>query len=396
MLYDGKSEKAGIVTLYHGNHNFGGLLQAYALPTALEKYLGITAEQIDYVYKWQEQSKDKPSLKNLINNIGYQFFSMLEKKNLQKRKQAFEYFIKLIPHSEESYESDSISKTLDRYTVFICGGDQIWNDYQQLNWYCREDSKVFTLQFVPEYVKKISYAPSMAVLSLTDGFKTDFRKGINRLDAISLRERRAVPVLQELTDKPIAVTVDPVLLLEETDWLKVTRFPQIGQKYILCYLLGDSSSQRTAAQIFVAKVKCKTVTFPHILGNVVRKCDLFFGDIRDYASGPWEFLGLIKNAEFVITDSFHTCVFSMIFQTPFAVFERHKAGEKGNMNSRIYDFLEEYHLEDQLVTVEALAGMQEIPQVDFSYAHAHWEQRRAESLQYLENALKENENGAEP
>ena len=66
------------------------------------------------------------------------------------------------------------------------------------------------------------------------------------------------------------------------------------------------------------------------------------------------------------------------------------------MNSRIYDFLEEYHLEDQLVTVEALAGMQEIPQVDFTYAHTHWKQRRAESLQYLENALKENENGAEP
>ncbi|MDD7016125.1 MAG: polysaccharide pyruvyl transferase family protein, partial [Firmicutes bacterium] len=329
MLYEGKSEKAGIVTLYHGNHNFGGLLQAYALPTALEKYLGITAEQIDYACKWQEQPKDKPSLKNLINSIGYQFFSMLKKKNLQKRKQVFDDFIKFIPHSEESYESDSISKTLDRYTVFICGGDQIWNDYQQINWYCREDSEVFTLQFVPEYMKKISYAPSMAVLSLTDGFKTDFRKGINRLDTISLRERRAVPVLQELTDKPIAVTVDPVLRLEETDWLKVARYPQIGQKYILCYLLGDSLVQRKATQIFAAKVKCKTVTFPHILCNDVRKCDLFFGDIRDYTSGPREFLGLIKNAEFVITDSFHACVFSMIFQTPFAVFERHKAGEKG-------------------------------------------------------------------
>ena len=91
MLYEGKSEKAGIVTLYHGNHNFGGLLQAYALPTALEKYLGITAEQIDYVSKPQGQPKEKyePSLNNLINNIGYKFFTMLEKKNLQKREQAF-------------------------------------------------------------------------------------------------------------------------------------------------------------------------------------------------------------------------------------------------------------------------------------------------------------------
>lgn len=56
----------------------------------------------------------------------------------------------------------------------------------------------------------------------------------------------------------------------------------------------------------------------------------------------------------VITDSFHACVFSMIFETPFVVFERNKAGEKGNMNSRIYDFLEEYHLEGQLVTEKEL------------------------------------------
>ena len=159
--------------------------------------------------------------------------------------------------------------------------------------------------------------------------------------------------------------------------------------------MGDSIAQRCAVKKLSRRLQLQIAVFPHIGANAVQKCDLFFGDIRDYTSGPREFLGLIKNAEYVITDSFHACVFSMIFQTPFAVFERHKADEKGNMNSRIYDFLEEYHLEDQLVTVEALAGMQEIPQVDFSYAHTHWKQRREESLQYLENALKENENGAE-
>ena len=114
------------------------------------------------------------------------------------------------------------------------------------------------------------------------------------------------------------------------------------------------------------------------------------GDIRDYTSGPREFIGLIKNAEFVITDSFHACVFSMIFEIPFAVFERNKIGEKGNMNSRIYDFLEEFHLENQLVTGVQLAEMTEIPKVDFAYAHKYWKKRREESLKYLGNALKDN------
>ena len=74
----------------------------------------------------------------------------------------------------------------------------------------------------------------------------------------------------------------------------------------------------------------------------------------------------------------------------FVVFERNKIGEKGNMNSRIYDFLEEYHLESQLVTEKELEDMEEIPQIDFTYAHAHWKKRREESLKYLENALKDN------
>lgn len=389
----GKNEKVGIVTLYHDNYNFGGLLQAYALPVALKRYLEILAEQIDYVVSFQEQPKTKNtiSLKNIIYQIGYEFFTKLERKSLQRRKQAFEQFIRFIPHSKYSYEYDTISETLDVYTKFICGGDQIWNDCQQIDWYRNEDSTVFTLQFVPERVKKISYAPSMAFLNLTNEYKKNFRKGLNRLDAISLRERRALPVLQELTDKSVTVTVDPVLLLKEDDWIKVMRYPQIGKKYILCYLLGDSMTQRKAVKKFSSRTKCKIVTFPHILKNAVRKCDMFFGDIHDYTSGPREFLGLIKNAEFVITDSFHACVFSMIFKTPFVVFERNKIGEKGNMNGRIYDFLEEYHLEKQLVTEEVLKNMNKIPKVDFTYAHEHWKKRREESLEYLENALKDVE-----
>ena len=230
---------------------------------------------------------------------------------------------------------------------------------------------------------------------MTDGYKKIMREGLSKLDAISVRERRSVPVLKQVTDREISVVADPVLLLTKMEWTQFANAKNINGKYILCYLLGDSIMQRIAVKKLARKLQLPIVTFPHILGNVVRKSDLFFGDIRDYTSGPREFLGLIKNAEFVITDSFHACVFSMIFRTPFAVFERDKANRKGNMNSRIYDFLEEYHLERQLVTEETLAGMNEIPKVDFSYAHQHWKRRREESLEYLRNALKGSENGAE-
>lgn len=393
----GKKVEFGIVTFYHENYNFGGLLQAYALPAALERYLNIASEQIDYLYvpKKQARAKEAISLKKIIYTAGFLFFNQLAKNNFAKRKAAFDRFAECIPHSVKRYDYNSISDAKTVYKGFICGGDQIWTDCLRLNWFRIEDSNVFTLQFVPEDRKKIAYAPSMAVQAFSDEFATEFSRGINRLDAVSVREESSLPVLKQITNKPITVVVDPVLLLEESDWLSEMRCPSNREKYVLCYLLGDSHEQRKASKKFARKVNCRMMTFPHVLFNIVRKCDLFFGDIRDYASGPREFLGLIKNAEFVITDSFHACVFSMIFRTPFAVFERDKANRKGNMNSRIYDFLEEYHLERQLVTEETLAGMNEIPKVDFSYAHQHWKRRREESLEYLRNALKGSENGAE-
>ena len=188
----------------------------------------------------------------------------------------------------------------------------------------------------------------MSVLTMTNGYKKIMREGLSKLDAISVRERRSVPVLKQITDREISVVADPVLLLTKMEWIQFANTKNINGKYILCYLLGDSIMQRIAVKKLARKLQLPIVTFPHILGNVVRKCDLFFGDIRNY-EGPREFLGLIENAEIIITDSFHACVFSMIFQRPFAVFERDKADTTGNMNSRIYDFLEEYHLERQLV-----------------------------------------------
>ena len=224
MLHEGKS-KTAIITLYHRNYNFGGLLQAYALPAALEKYLGLPAEQIDYALcpaEAEEQTEKEPvSLLNRIYAFVWRISNCLEKRYFINRKRMFDEFIDDIPHRKETYRFDSISNVLNEYHIFICGGDQIWNDYQAIRWYRREDSQVFTLQFVPEHIKKISYAPSMAVLELTDEFKAEFSTGINRLDAISIREERSVPVLEELTQKPITVVVDPVLLLQEEEWLEV-------------------------------------------------------------------------------------------------------------------------------------------------------------------------------
>ena len=150
------NNKAGVLTFYHANYNFGGLLQAYALPKVLKNNFGLEAEQIDYIpiaqkIKTQQDNKNGlfKYLYRQIYNLGIIFFDKVNKSNLKYRKQAFDSFINEIPHGETPCDYYTINESLNRYGVFVCGGDQIWND-------CKEDQniEVYTLQFVPSGVKK--------------------------------------------------------------------------------------------------------------------------------------------------------------------------------------------------------------------------------------------------
>ena len=377
-------KKTGILTLYYNNMNYGGLLQAFALPFVIQKHIGIPAEQIRYSQQNTDTdlctSKSKKSLS--IYQLGINFFSALTSNKRSIRKESFLEFMNDIPHSRNIYSHETIQQCNSNYEMFICGGDQIWNGEM-----VGEHLDVYTLQFVNQGQKKIAYSPSVAISHMSKQVEDCLGKGLLGINRISVREKRSLDILKRLSDKKIEVVVDPVLLLNKSEWLEQSRPAKINGKYILCYLLGDSITQRKAVEIISKRLKLRIVTFPHILLNNVRKCDLFFGDIKDYTSGPRQFLDLINNAEFVITDSFHACVFSMIFETPFIVFERNKPNEKGNMNSRIYDFLEEYHLENQLVNVEKAMNLSRIPEVDYSFAHEHWFHRRNDSIEYLTRAL---------
>ena len=377
-------KKTGILTMYYNSVNFGGLLQAFALPFVIQKHIGIPAEQIRYSQQNTDTdlctSKSKKSLS--IYQLGINFFSALTSNKRSIRKESFLEFMNDIPHSRNIYLHETIQQCNSNYEIFICGGDQNWKGEM-----VGEHLDVYTLQFVNQGQKKIAYSPSVAISHMSKQVEDCLEKGLLGIDRISVREKRSLDILKRLSDKKIEVVVDPVLLLSKSEWLEQSRPTKINGKYILCYLLGDSITQRKAVEIISKRLKLRIVTFPHIILNNVRKCDLFFGDIKDYTSGPRQFLDLINNAEFVVTDSFHACVFSMIFETPFIVFERNKPNEKGNMNSRIYDFLEEYHLENQLVNVEKAMNLSRIPEVDYSFAHEHWFHRRNDSIEYLTRAL---------
>ena len=385
--------KVGIVTLYYNNYNFGGLLQSYALPYVLENVYHLNAEQITYMLHQDDVLNvgDNKAEKKTVFQIGYQvlvnIICKLEESKLIQRKKVFDTFIQEIPHSSNVYTDQNITETLDEYSVFVCGGDQIWNDYS-VSWISREDSQVFTLGFVPMNIAKFSYSPSMAILSMTDDFKHLLQMNLRAFTAISVREKQSVDYIQPLVERTVNVVVDPVLLLTREEWNDFAVRKYNKEKYILCYFLSESTEYRKQAKRFANKMRYKLLTFPYILTGMVMKYDFVFGDIRCFDAGPREFVGLIQNAELILTDSYHACLLSMIFEKEFIVLERDTNGKTGNMNSRIHGFLNEYKIDGRICTCDSLMNYQR-QNIDYENAKIVLSRRRAESFDYLNKTIQQ-------
>ena len=284
------------------------------------------------------------------------------------------------------------------YDGFICGGDQIWN-----NWGHYADGAIqgFTLEFVPDNKIKFSYAPSTGTVSHEKEFSEQLKPGLKRLDYISVRERSSIPYIEKLSGKKAEAVLDPVMLLDRGQWDKVVKeYAHIElpkKKYILTYFLGNSRLQRKAAKQLARRKHMALVTFPFI-GSVQNWSDIGFGDIRMFAAGPLEFVKLIQCAEMVLTDSFHGSVFSIIFEKDFYVFERDmKVGNK-DMNIRIDDLLGEFGLSHRKVQAEALLNINDtisIEPINYEHVSKVLAKRREESMEYLIKGLKEKKHGTE-
>lgn len=393
--------KVGIVTFYYKNYNFGGALQARALTQALQAINDVTAEQIqiDFNKRWKKQSKVQHIMAVLkhhgllqtfrllveaVNKKETQASTLLDRSQTKKRIMAFDEFAQKTPHSEKVYTTDDLSKSESCYDVYICGGDQIWNDWGTGFYSCALD--IYTLNDISDRFIKFSYAPSIPLRKPNKAFMKKLQSGISKLDAISVREKSSVKLIEELTGEKVEVVVDPVLLLTREQWDMQCDLPKIEEKYIVCYFLGNGEDKRLAAHEYANRLGIKLLTFPYIGGEV--KDDDVFGDLRDFTSGPAEFVGLIRNAEAVITDSFHASVMSMIYHKTFFTMERNTCVGGDSMESRLNDFLKEYGLISQKVTVEQLNNLRTIPDIDYTKSDKIWNRRRMESFAYLERNLQ--------
>ena len=163
--------------------------------------------------------------------------------------------------------------------------------------------------------------------------------------------------------------------------------PVIKGRYILCYFLGVNREHRKMAEQLKKKTGLKIVTLPHLDEYVAS--DEKFGDYRLFDIGPAEFVNLIRNAEYVLTDSFHGTCFSILNHKKFVTFSRFQATNSESTNTRIDSLLVGLHLEKRRITVSECNIVEIIEkEIDYEITDGILEKMRSESCDYLKSAIE--------
>lgn len=337
--------KVGIMSFYYQSTNFGGNLQAYALVKVLCS-LGYDAEQVCYrMENWRTIDAPETPLKRIreltpkrvvyaiARRMHKRYWRVVGKEEKWRnakyvRMSAFYNFNQvLIRHSEEVYDDSNIIDTNNIYDIFITGSDQVWNPDCYL--------QPFYLDFVQPSKKKIAYAASLAKDKLSEKELTVFREFLKTFDAISVREKVGAELLKDVSPVKVFHLLDPTLLLDGSEWERLCEADSINDNYIFCYFLGSNTKVYHSIKKFARDKHLKIVNIPYMANTYFWNSE-HLGDISIIDAGPHKFLTLIKNAEYIFTDSFHAIVFSWLFKKQFFVFNRDM---QHDINERIYDFL---------------------------------------------------------
>ena len=315
-------QKMGIVTITNGPDNYGNVLQNYAIQYILKEmgYESETVNNLSFVEYRRNNLylilKLLKSRKDAIKSIRFNKF---------KRK-----YIKYSKYAVTVQTSD-FSKINSEYDVFICGSDQVWNPYYS----CNQNWNVNLLEFTDK--KKIGIAVSFGVQQIKEEYKNMFRNALQKFDYISAREISTMNIVTQLLGKKCSVVIDPTMGVSKEKWQEIGRCVRKLQdkKYVFLYVLGEESQNYEKS----LKILCKRYSID-IMVDLMKREDKYYG------VGPAEFLWLINNAEFILTDSFHATVFAILFNKPFNVFKR--VGETEKTFGRIETLLEKFHLEDRV------------------------------------------------
>ena len=355
----------------HDVYNVGASLQAYALSTFLQS-LGNEVEIInykpDYLIHYKLTGVNNPKYDVPIIKQLYLIakFPMRLKRRYEKRKKEFDYFTShYLNVTSMTYSTNQeLKENLLEADVYFAGSDQIWNTFFQ-----NGKDPAFYLDFVGNKGIKASYAASFATEKIDTNYKEKIKGWINHLDYVSVRESSGLRILNDLGIDGGVQVLDPVFLLNEEKWVSIEKNLNINEKYILIYDFDMNPNIMDYARKLAKENNWEIYS---VLKN--KECDKSFEN-----EGPLSFIYLIRNAQFIISNSFHATAFSIIFRKNFVVFNRNES-----INTRMKDLLLMFGLEERIVTKNNSINIS----VDYKQVNENIENKIQESKKYIETVLE--------
>ena len=297
----------------HRVMNVGSVLQAYALCEKLS-HLGMDAEIIDYQYPNDYHLEKKTTLFDRIRKVlllpqRIKYY-VLYKKTVQQQRFA-EFFERRMRLSKYYSSREALRLAPPTYDIYLTGSDQVWNPK------CMKGDGTFFLDFV-ESDSKASYAASFSSHNIPENLRERYASYLNAYKYIGVREKEAVQLVGNLTNKDAVTVCDPTLLLARDDYMKIAADSKLypsRDPYILVYALSYAYNPYPQIEKVVKYVKQKLgYKVIYLCANTVNHYHLG----RSITSaGPAEFIDLFLKAKFIVTSSFHGTAFAVNFEVPF-------------------------------------------------------------------------------
>lgn len=358
--------KVGILT-YHDTTNYGAVLQAYALQRKINM-LGYDSEIIDYKceaitnrYKIKKMSEVQ-GLKGKLKHI-------LTVNNEKKRIRDFNIFNKQHQKiSNNSYNKNNKNNISKNYDKIFVGSDQVWN--LQLS----GDDTTYFLDFEKDKNKKYSYAASFGVSEIEDKYNKQM-SFLKDFKSLLVREEQGKQIIRNSLNLNSNVVLDPTLLLTKNEWETIINERLVNYKYIFVYLNGTEKYIKDFSRRLSKKTGYKIISLNH-------SCKIDIGIKNLKSCTPYDFLNYIKNAEYVVTNSFHGLVFSINFEKEFF----YGLSNNNNFNSRLENIISKLGLEERKILSDKT--IDNIKKIDYKNVNTLLDCEREKSINLLKNALE--------
>ena len=373
-----KSLKVATMT-FHMAHNYGAMLQAYALETAVNR-LGISCEVLDYRYPYIDQWHGIRTIHEMQQESGFligtlkylkRYIRDYRKADLRRRK--FNAFMRQdMKLSKECYFNPEDLGAAE-YDAVLFGSDQIWN-HELTGGFAPEYMGKY---FDAEHTKLISYAASCGTDTFQEEFVGEYYPLLKRFTALGIREKGLADFISRKYQLSVQTVLDPVFLLEKEDWMQVSKGAEItiDEPYLLVYAFQVGEDIYQLARRIAKERNLKLVAIGY------QERDFLEDMLQLTECGPKDFVSLIQNAAFVCTTSFHGMAFSVIFEKDFYCIGHPKYSKRNS------DFLSLVGMTDRMVSQASEVTC--VENCDYGKAEEALRSEKRKSMEFLRKSIFE-------